>query len=134
VRGTNRSRELRQSQTDVEAKLWRHLRDRRLGGYKFRRQYPFGRYVVDFVCIEQRVIVEVDGGQHINQAKYDVRRANYLNRIGFTVLRYWDDDALLRTEDVLENILMHMATIKRASPHPNPLPASGEREISSDPS
>jgi very-short-patch-repair endonuclease len=105
-----------------------------LAGYKFRRQYPLGSYVVDFLCIEQRVIVEVDGGQHVDQAKYDIRRTNYLHRIGFTILRYWDDDALLRTEAVLENILMHMPTTGRASPHPDPLPASGAREGSSDPS
>jgi very-short-patch-repair endonuclease len=133
VRGTNRSRELRQSQTDAERNYGGIFV---IGGWADTSSAAsiHSADIVDFVCIEQRVIVEVDGGQHINHAKYDVRRANYLNRIGFTVLRYWDDDALLRTEDVLENILMHMLESKCASPHRNPLPASGEREISSDPS
>jgi very-short-patch-repair endonuclease len=57
---------LRRSQTDAEAKLWWHLRDRRLSGFKFRRQYPVGRYIVDFICLEARVVVELDGGQHVD--------------------------------------------------------------------
>ena len=132
VRGTNRARDLRKAHTDAEAKLWWHLRDRRLGGYKFRRQHPFGNYVVDFVCIEQTVIVELDGGHQLDQVEYDARRTRYLNSIGFTVMRYWDDDALMRTERVLEDILMRTQARKYTSPHPDPLPASGAREGSSN--
>ncbi|MEO8752452.1 MAG: endonuclease domain-containing protein [Casimicrobiaceae bacterium] len=128
MRGTSRARELRQAQTDAEAKLWWYLRDRRLAGHKFRRQYPFGRYVVDFVCIERRLIVELDGGQHVVRAEHDDRRTAFLSAIGYTVLRYWGDDTLLRTDGVLEDILMHLALADSASPHPNPLPACGERE------
>ncbi len=128
MRGTDKARELRRGQTDAEARLWWHLRDRRLGGYKFRRQCPFGRFVVDFVCIDRKLIVELDGGQHADRANYDGQRTALLNRYGYTVVRYWDDDALLRTDRVLEDILMHLALAGPAAPHPNPLPAGGERE------
>ena len=127
MRGTCRARELRKSQTDAEAKLWRHLRDRRLGGFKFRRQYPFGPYIVDFVCLEARLIIEVDGGQHLDKAPYDTARTHDLARFGMAVLRYWNDDVLLHIDAVLAHILAGLVTPHRA-PHPNPLPASGERE------
>ena len=119
-----RSRELRQKQTDAEAHLWRHLRARQLGGHKFRRQHRFGHFIVDFVCIERGVIVEVDGGQHEEQREYDRRRSAELEAMGMIVLRYWNDDVLVRTKDVLGDIL---ATLD--APHPNPLPGAGRGDF-----
>ena len=126
MRGSDRARELRQRQTDAEALPWWYLRDRRLGGFKFRRQFPYGRYIVDFVCIDRRVVVEIDGGQHATQLKYDQQRTAELESLGLSLFRYWNDDVLARTEAVLQDILVRLT-----APHPNPLPASGERESSS---
>jgi very-short-patch-repair endonuclease len=128
VRGIDKARELRKAQTDVEALLWRRLRNRQLGGYKFRRQHPIGRFVVDFVCAEALLIVELDGGQHVDQTRYDNARTRWLMTRGYGVARYWNDDVVLRMEAVLEDILMRLTPLACAAPHPNPLPASGERE------
>ena len=101
---TTRARELRSYPTDAERSLWRHLRLRQVGGYKFRRQRPIGPYFVDFVCLEKRVVVEVDGGQHRQQQLYDARRDGWLRAEGFTVLRFWDDDVLKKVENVKQAI------------------------------
>ena len=123
VRGSDRARELRRNQTDAEAQLWRHIRDRRLVGFKFRRQCPVGCYIVDFLCIEHRLVVEVDGGQHGERRAYDEQRSAALRSLGFRVLRYWNDDVLLRTDAVLQDLVTVLT-----APHPSPLPARGERE------
>jgi very-short-patch-repair endonuclease len=96
---------LRKNQTDAEAVLWRHLRNRQLGGFKFRRQHSFPPYIVDFVCIEKRLVVELDGGQHANATEADERRTKFLEQKGFSVVRFWNNDALGNTEAVLERIL-----------------------------
>ena len=119
------ARALRHHGTDAEIKLWRFLRNRQLGGYRFRRQAPLGRYIVDFVCMDAKVIVELDGGQHAEHTRDDGIRTEYLERGGFRVLRFWNDDALLRTDDVLAVIL---GSLERSSPHPDPLPQAGEGE------
>src|SRR4249919_1820184 len=97
-------RRLRREQTDAEARMWRCLRDRRLAGLKFRRQHRIGIYIVDFVCVEMRLVVELDGGQHLERAGDDERRTLFLQQRGFRVMRFWNDDALLRTDLVLEMI------------------------------
>ncbi len=112
------ARALRRRATDAEHKLWYFLRNRRLSGYRFRRQVPLSRYVADFVCMQARVIVELDGGQHVDRRVEDEARTRHLERGGFRVLRFWDDDALLRTEAVLESIL---AALRSACPHLSPL-------------
>ncbi len=125
MRGVDeRTRELRQHQSDAEARLWRQLRGRHLDGCKFRRQHRYGRYIVDFVCIERGVIIEVDGGQHEAQSEYDRRRSSELEAMGMIVLRYWNDDVLARTDQVLADIL---ATLN--APHPNPLPGPGRGDV-----
>ena len=101
---TTRARELRNYPTDAERLLWRHLRLRQVGRYKFRRQRPIGPYFVDFVCLEKRVVVEVDGGQHRQQQLYDARRDGWLRAEGFTVLRFWDDDVIKKVENVKQAI------------------------------
>jgi very-short-patch-repair endonuclease len=87
----NRARELRKNPTDAERKLWAHLRLRQIGGYKFRRQHPLGPYIVDFVCIEKKLIVEVDGGQHDEKRFYDAKRDKWLEEKGFKVIRFWNN-------------------------------------------
>jgi very-short-patch-repair endonuclease len=96
------AKRMRKSATDAEAKLWRNLRAGRLAGYKFRRQQPLGRYIVDFVCFEQRLVIEVDGGQHLDAQISDALRTEWLESEGSRVLRFWDDDVLLRTNLVMK--------------------------------
>lgn len=98
------ARRLRRDATHAEALLWSRLRNRRLGGYKFRRQHPIGRYVVDFVCIEQRLVIEVDGGQHAAEGAEDARRTAWLETRGFRVLRFWNNEVLANLKAVLTAI------------------------------
>lgn len=119
----DRARGLRRSMTDAEQRLWRYLRNRRLIGKKFRRQHEIDRYIVDFVCPEAALIVELDGGQHAEIMAADAHRTGRLESLGYRVLRFWNNDVLTNTEAVLGVILEAVA---RAAPHPNPLP-SGER-------
>jgi very-short-patch-repair endonuclease len=97
------ARDLRQTSTDAEQKLWFHLRSGRLNGLKFRRQHPIPPYVVDFYCEASKLVVELDGSQHGEVA--DRARAAFLESHGLTILRYWDNDVLQQTEAVLEAIL-----------------------------
>ncbi len=98
------AQDLRQAMTDAEHKLWYHLRNRRLAGYKFRRQVPIGCYIADFVCLNPKLIVEADGGQHLAQHHHDKQRSAYLQQQGFAVLRFWNDEILTQTETVLQVI------------------------------
>ncbi|HEV8695680.1 MAG TPA: DUF559 domain-containing protein [Lysobacter sp.] len=100
-----RAKELRRAMTDAELKLWRHLRDRRTLGWKFRRQHPIGPFIVDFVCLEIGVIVEADGGQH-GETDRDACRDCYLSDRGFHVLRFWNHEILCETDVVLDRILV----------------------------
>ncbi|OOG20580.1 hypothetical protein B1C78_17240 [Thioalkalivibrio denitrificans] len=99
------ARELRSRMTDAELLLWRRLRHRQLDGHKFRRQHPLGPYVVDFVCLEVCLVLELDGGQHAEQVWQDRRRDAWLVEQGFRVLRFWNHEVLQETEVVLEVIL-----------------------------
>lgn len=94
---------LRQNMTEAEARLWAHVRGRRLSDLKLRRQVPIGPYVVDFLCVEQRLIVEVDGSQH--DEVVDATRTASLEKSGYRVIRFWNADVLARTQDVLATIL-----------------------------
>ena len=87
-----RARSLRRSQTDSEGRLWGELRSRRLGGWKWRRQAPIGPFIADFYCPAARLVVELDGSQHLDQAEYDARRTRYLHRLGLTVIRFSSDN------------------------------------------
>jgi very-short-patch-repair endonuclease len=97
-------RRLRGQQTDAERKLWFALRDRRLGGFKFVRQEAIGPFVVDFICREKSLVIEVDGGQHAENAA-DAKRDTYLAGQGYRVMRFWNNDVLSNREGVLETIL-----------------------------
>ncbi|MGE8396782.1 MAG: endonuclease domain-containing protein [Comamonas sp.] len=98
---------LRQASTEAEQLLWRHLRARQLGGFKFRRQYPLGAYVLDFVCLEKHLVVELDGGQHNEpeQMRHDQIRTSWLQAQGFEVLRFWNHEVLQQNNDVLARVL-----------------------------
>jgi very-short-patch-repair endonuclease len=100
----NRARELRKNQTDAEQKIWNHLRLRQMEGYKFRRQQPIGKYIVDFVCLEKRLIIEVDGGQHDDQGSYDAKRDSWLSSQGFRILRFWNNQIFNELVGVKETI------------------------------
>jgi very-short-patch-repair endonuclease len=118
---------LRQRMTDAERLLWRHLRNRDLGGWKFRRQYPVGSFIVDFICVEKNVVIEVDGGQHAENEALDRQRSAYLNKMGYRVLRFWNNQVLQETEAVLTAIFVILANGKQNSPSPQPSPPLGER-------
>ncbi|MBS3906015.1 MAG: endonuclease domain-containing protein [Syntrophaceae bacterium] len=100
-----RPRQLRKNMTDTERVLWRHLRLRQIDGYKFRRQQPIGKYIVDFVCFEKKLIIEVDGGHHADQLGYDAKRSAWLEKEGFRILRFWDNQVLEEVESVKEVIV-----------------------------
>lgn len=108
VQATARSRVLRRNQTEAETRLWHHLRDRRLAGCKFRRQVPLGPYFADFACVEKRLIVELDGGQHAEQLARDAQRSAFLQQQGFIVLRFWNDQVLREIDAVMQEILRYL--------------------------
>jgi very-short-patch-repair endonuclease len=118
------ARQLRTRLTDAEQKLWQHIRGRQLMGFKFRRQAPIGKYIVDFVCFEQKLILELDGGQHAVQQNYDNARTEWLESQGFKVIRFWNNDVMNNIEGVKESIACNLAT-----PHPG-LPPQGGKEPS----
>src|SRR5262249_55736442 len=126
---TRTARRLRRNQTDAERVLWFQLRDRRLGGWKFRRQAPIDRYIVDFICPDARLIIELDGGQHSERAEPDLKPTRVLESLGYGVLRFWNNDVLSNTEGVLDTVLATLNRHRSLPPHPDPLP-SGERERS----
>ncbi len=115
---TKTGKALRKRLTDAEQLLWNYLRMKQIEGLKFRRQQPIGNYIVDFVCFENRIIIEVDGGQHAENNK-DRERDLYLQRNGFRGLRFWNNEVLQNINEVLavirENCLSH--------PPLNPLPS-----------
>lgn len=102
--GKTFARKLRKSETDAERKIWQQLRSRNLNGAKFRRQHPIGPYIVDFIDINDKLVIELDGSQHQQQQKYDAARTAFLEKSGYRVLRFWDDDVLLRTDSVMQAI------------------------------
>ena len=127
---TTYARELRKHSTDAERLFWSRVRDRRLAGFKFKRQLVKRHYIVDFICREAHLIVEIDGGQHAENA-VDVIRDRLLNRDGYRVLRFWNNELLTNIDGVLEAVLCALresgACFPSPSlPHPNPLPDPGE--------
>lgn len=98
------ARALRKYLTDAEQLLWRRLRKRQLNEHRFRRQHPIGRYIVDFVCLEQKLVIELDGSQHQDQQYYDDRRDKWLQSQGYSVLRFWNNQVMNELDHVLEAI------------------------------
>lgn len=102
---TKTARKLRRRQTDAEKRLWFHLRDRTLASRKFRRQYPVGPYIVDFICPQEHLVIEVDGGQHAERISSDAKRTAYLEARGLRVLRFWNNEVLGNMDGVLSIIM-----------------------------
>ncbi len=145
---TDRARRLRQSDNAAEAKLWLALRNRNLNGRKFVRQLGIGPYFADFACRESRLVVELDGSQHIDSL-YDPLRNQYMNEANWSVARFWSSDVLSQIDSVLDTVAaicdgdvrdfirsfdfqFYPAEPMSTAPHPNPLPASGERGLKSE--
>ena len=112
---TTIAKRLRRDSTDAERTLWFRLRDRRLDGWKFRRQVPIEGYVVDFLCVDAHLIIELDGGQHAAQAAADAARTRMLEAAGFLVLRFWNNEVLGNMDGVLEAIV---ATLRAGTAPP----------------
>ncbi len=100
------ARQLRRNQTEAEKTLWKYLRSKQFNDTKFRRQHPVGPYIADFACIENKLIVEVDGGQHNEQqnSSHDMKRTEWLKDQGYQILRFWNNDVLTNTDGVREKI------------------------------
>ncbi len=115
-----KARALRRAETQAERLLWSRPRDRRLGGYKFRRQHSLGRYVVDFLCAERRLAVEVDGGQHAADAARDRTRTHWLETRGIRVVRFWNNEVLENPDGVRSRLLEMLRHENTPSPRPSP--------------
>jgi very-short-patch-repair endonuclease len=127
--------------TEAERKLWLRLRDWRPAGYHFRRQAPLGPFIADFACLHARLVVELDGSQHVEQVAEDSRRTAYLAEHGFRVLRFWNNQVFSELDDVLETIWLALtntpapsqgSVLKQACgwdsiPPPQPSPPRGGR-------
>ena len=101
---TEQARALRRTSTPAERHLWKALRNRQISGHKFKRQFRLGPYIADFVCLERGLVVELDGGHHSETGDYDQRRTEELNRLGFRVIRFWNNDVLQNLEGVVRAI------------------------------
>ncbi len=108
-----RSQQLRTNSTFPEQRLWSMLRARQLGGMKFRRQHPVEPYVVDFLCASAKLVIELDGESHDGRLRYDDRRTQHLEDLGFQVLRVTNDDVLTNLDGVMELIAHHVGFIKK---------------------
>ena len=130
-----RARVLRQDMTDAESRMWYFLRNRRLAGYKFVREYVIGNYIADFVCRDKKLIIEIDGGQHMEAAEYDQKRTNYLTANGYRVMRFWNNEVFNNAQDVLEAILHSLenlppeGTLIRRCATPSPQGEKGKSTI-----
>ena len=113
------SRSLRHEMTDAEQHLWRDLRLRQIAGFKFRRQHPSCGYILDFACIDLKLAIELDGGQHADNIVADEVRTKTLNHAGWQVLRFWNNDVLANTEAVLSEIHRLISEIQPPS-QPSP--------------
>jgi very-short-patch-repair endonuclease len=124
----HRARALRRNMTDAERSIWRVLRLSQIDGHRFRRQVPLGPYIVDFVCHDARLIIEIDGGQHDRSSSGEAKRARFLQDQGYRMLRFWNNEVLSN----LEGVHAMIAEDLRHHPHPGPPPSRG-RERADDP-
>jgi len=122
------ARNLRKTPTSAEDVLWQVLRGRRFQGLKFRRQVPFLNYTVDFLCVERKLIVEIDGKQHEWYAEYDARRTEEIERQGFAIIRFTNGEVMNDLESVLQIIAKAAVPSEPSFPHPWPLSQTGEGE------
>ncbi len=123
----NRAKSMRYNQTDAEGLLWHYLRNKQLDGYKFRRQQPVGPYIVDFACLPEKLLIELDGGQHAEQETYDEQRDQFLQSQGYRVLRFWNNEVFDNCFAVLEQIYQ---TLNHSPPqHHSPLEGESQSAI-----
>ena len=127
IRSDKLQKVLRSNMSDAEQALWHLLRCRQISRLKFRRQYPLGDYILDFVCLENKLVIEVDGGQHGQQAGYDESRTQKLQAAGFHVLRFWNNEVLKEIESVKEKIWLAAQELQ-SHPPPNLPLEGGERK------
>ncbi len=110
----DKARARRAQMTDAETLMWQQLRGRRFQGFKFRRQRPLGPYILDFVCLEAGLVIEIDGGQHAEQLAYDQARTALIESHQLTVIRFWNHEVMNDTAAVLENIWQTLQTLTPA--------------------
>ena len=124
---TSLAKDLRKHSTDVERLLWSHLRAGRFGGLKFRRQHLIGRYIADFVCLEKKLIIELDGSQHAlsEEKRKDGERDHWLEKEGYSVIRFWDNEVLTNIRGLLE--VIRERTFEAPSPQSPPLKGGEEK-------
>jgi very-short-patch-repair endonuclease len=119
---TARVRTLRKTPTDAEKALWQRLRASQACGAKFRRQHAFENFILDFVSLDAMLVIEVDGGQQVERAAYDAKRSALIEKAGFVVLRFWNDDVLLKIDDVMERIFLvveeRLGVVAKSDPSP----------------
>ena len=116
------ARQLRKNMTDTERFVWKRIRYRQLGGYRFRRQVPVGPYIADFVCFEAKVVLELDGGQHATQLLSDTERTHWFEGQGFVVVRFWNNEAIENWDTIADYLV---GVLQARTPHPNPPPQGG---------
>ncbi len=120
----DRARYLRNNMTDTERFVWRRIRYRQIGGFKFRRQHPLGPYIVDFVCLERKLVLELDGGQHAARIEYDAQRTAWLEERGYRVFRLWNFEALQDWDVAAQRIAELLQ--EPSTPHPPQRYACGD--------
>ena len=120
-----RARKMRKEPSGPEAKLWYFMKGKNLGGFRFRRQHPIDRFIVDFYCHETKLVVELDGNSHAEQREYDAIRTAWLESKGYTVIRFWNNQVVQDTESVLQLILAKCEELSD-EPRPSPSPSRGE--------
>ena len=114
-----RARTLRHNMTEAERRLWQILRSHQMTGYKFRRQVPIGRYIADFVCHEARLIVEIDGGQHDRSSPQEAEQSGFLEKEGYRILRFWNNEVLANPDGVHQTIADELGRITLTQPSPS---------------
>jgi crossover junction endodeoxyribonuclease RuvC len=117
---TTHARQLRRDSTDVEKKLWQRLRSAQALGVSFRKQHPIGGYIVDFCAPSVKLVIELDGGQHADALAADRKRTAFLERQGFSVIRFWNNEVAANIDGVLQAILNAIAKQKTTPPQPSP--------------
>jgi very-short-patch-repair endonuclease len=120
------ARKLRKEMTDTERFVWDRIRHRQIGGFKFRRQSPVGPYIVDFVCFEAKVVLELDGGQHDLASLEDAARTHWLQSQGFRVVRFWNHEVFEDWEFIEAHL--YSFVIAGSTPHPPPPPPGGREQ------